>query len=78
MIKTDVRRCSEIWELTFAIHELFKELLKAFRRIHQSPTVGEMIEGHQDIFGVPPNIQDLKQTFTSETSAFIRNLPADY
>lgn len=63
-----------MWELTFAIHELFKELLKAFRGIHQNPTVGEMIQRHQDIFGVPPNIHDLKQTIHLKTSAFIRNL----
>lgn len=51
-----------MWELTFAIHELFKELLEAFRRIHQNPTVGKMIQGHQDVFGIPQNIHDLKQT----------------
>lgn len=61
-LKTDVRRYSEIWELTFASQELLKELLKAFRRIHQNPTVDKVIQGHQDIFGVPQNIQDLKGT----------------
>lgn len=52
---------SETRGLTFAIHELFKEYVKACRRIHQNPTVSKVIQRHQDIFGVPQNIHDLKE-----------------
>lgn len=48
-------------EPTIAIHKLLKEILKAVRSFQHDPAVGKVIEGHQDVFGVPPNIHNLKE-----------------
>lgn len=48
---------------TIAIQELLIETLKALGGFQQDPAMGKVIKGHQDIFGVPPNINNLKEKY---------------
>lgn len=52
---------TEIKDPTITIQETLKEIVKGLRGFQQNPTAGEVIHGHQDILGVPPNIHNLKQ-----------------
>ena len=48
---------------TITIQELLIEPFKALGCFQQDPAMGKVIKGHQDIFGVPPNIYNLKEKY---------------
>lgn len=48
---------------TITIQELLIETLKALGCFQQDPALCKVIKGHQDIFGVPPNIYNLKEKY---------------
>lgn len=45
---------------TITIQKLLKESLKALRSFQEGMTMEKVVHGHQDIFGVSPNIHNLK------------------
>lgn len=57
---TRILSAEGIKELTVTIQEALKKIIKGGRSFHHNPTATEVIQGHQNVLGVPSNIHNLK------------------